>query len=376
MTPYRTGLNRTSKINFARNWRKDLESLIQGALRQRVFPGLELLVAAGDEVLLHEAWGRIEIAQDARELGTGTLWDLASVTKPVATAMALMVMLEKGLVSLEDKVAEFVPEFDAAEKQGITLRHLLTHTSGLPPLIDLFSEGLARAEALQRLLHAPLHHPTGTAMVYGDLNFLILAEVIRRVTGGALAEYCHRHVFHPLQMTRTAFEPLAQGWEIAIAPTQYCPYRKQLLRGVVHDENAWVMGGEGGNAGLFSTAADLHRFARMILHDGELEGVRVLSGAGIEAMARNHSPRKLPPRGLGWDLKGEGTGYMSCGELMPAGAIGHTGFTGTSIWIDRASGLCIVVLTNRVHISRDKNQQDMIRFRPRLHNLIVANAGL
>jgi CubicO group peptidase (beta-lactamase class C family) len=287
-----------------------------------------------------------------------------------------MVMLEKGQLALEDKVVDFVPEFDVPEKRGITLRHLLTHTSGLPPLIDLFSDGIPRAEAVQRLMHAPLQHPTGAAMVYGDVNFLILGEIIRRVTGGPIAEYCHRHIFHPLQMTRTAFEPLKQGWEIAIAPTAYCPYRKQLLRGQVHDENAWVMGGEGGNAGLFSTAADLHRFARMVLDGGELEGVRVLSAAGIEAMRRNHSPRKLPPRGLGWDLKGEGTGYMSCGELMPPGTIGHTGFTGTSLWMDPASGLTVITLSHRVHISREKNQQDMIRFRPRLHNLIVANAGV
>ena len=217
-------MNRTSKINFSRNWRKDLESLVQSALRQRIFPGLELLVALGDEPLLHETWGRIEIGPEAGELAPGTLFDLASLTKPVATAMALMVMLEKGQVSLEDKVVEFVPEFDAPEKAGITLRHLLTHTSGLPPLIDLISEGLTRAEALQRLMHVPQQHPTGTAMVYGDVNFLILAEVIRRIAGQSLGEYCHQNIFHPLQMTRTAFDPLAQGWELPIAPTQYFPH--------------------------------------------------------------------------------------------------------------------------------------------------------
>jgi CubicO group peptidase (beta-lactamase class C family) len=337
---------------------------------------MELLVALGDETLIHETWGKIEIAPAARPMPRNTLFDLASLTKPVATAMALMILLEKGLVSLEDKVVEFVPEFDAPEKEGIVLRHLLTHTSGLPPLIDLFSDGISRAEAIERLMHVPLQHPTGTAMVYGDVNFLILAEVIRRVTGQSLAEYCHRHVFHPLQMTRTAFNPLSKGWEVLIAPTQYCSYRKQLLRGIVHDENSFVLGGEGGNAGLFATAGDLHRFARMILHGGELEGVQVLSAPGVAAMIRNHSPRKLPPRGLGWDIKGEGSGYMSCGELMPVGAVGHTGFTGTSLWLDPKSGLAVIALSNRVHISREKNQQEMIRFRPRLHNLIVAAVGI
>jgi CubicO group peptidase (beta-lactamase class C family) len=364
------------KINFSRNWRRDLDALAEGALRQRVFPGLELLVARGDEAVLHETWGRIEIGQDAQDLVRGTLFDLASITKPVATASAVMVLLERGVVSLEDKVKDFVAEFDSEDKHGITLRHLLTHTSGLPPLIDLIGEGLSREEAVQKLLHVPPQHPTGTAMVYGDVNFLILGEVVRRVTGQSLAEFCHQNLFHPLQMAHTAFDPLSQGWELPIAPTQYCPYRKQLLRGVVHDENAHVLGGEGGNAGLFSTATDLHRFARMMLNGGELDGVRVLSGATVAAMTRNHNPRRLAPRGLGWDLKGEGPAYMSCGELLPPGTFGHTGFTGTSIWIEPASGLTVITLSNRVHISREKNQQDMIRFRPRLHNLIAAAMGM
>jgi CubicO group peptidase (beta-lactamase class C family) len=351
-----------------------LDSLVEGALRQRVFPGLELLVARRDEVMLHEAWGRIEIGPEAQPMAVGTLFDVASITKPVATASAVMVLLERAMVSLEDKVVEFVAEFDSEDKRGITLRHLLTHTSGLPPLIDLIGEGLTRAEAVQRIMHLPPQHPTGTAMVYGDVNFLILGEVVRRVSGQTLAEFCHQNLFHALQMGRTTFDPLAEGWEMPIAPTQYCPYRKQLLRGVVHDENAYVMGGEGGNAGLFSTAPDLHRFARMMLSGGELEGVRVLSESAVAAMTRNHNPRRLAPRGLGWDLKGEGSGYMSCGELVPPGTFGHTGFTGTSIWIDPNSGLIVITLSNRVHISREKNQQDMIRFRPRLHNLI-AGAG-
>lgn len=365
-------MNPTSRINFSRNWRRDLDALVEGALRQRVFPGLELLVAVGEKVTLHQTWGRIEIGPEAQSLALGTLFDLASITKPVATASAAMILAEQGKLSLEDKVADFIREFDGEDKRGITLRHLLTHTSGLPPLIDLIGEGLSRAEALQRILHVPLQHPTGSAMVYGDPNFLILAEVVRRVSGQSLPEFCHQNLFHPLRMTHTTFDPIAEGWEMPIAPTQYCPYRKQLLRGVVHDENAWLMGGEGGNAGLFSTAEDLHRFARMMLQGGELEGVRVLSPNSAAAMVRNHNSRRLAPRGLGWDLKVEGSGYMSCGELMPPGTFGHTGFTGTSIWIDPRSTLTVVTLSNRVHISREKNQQDMIRFRPRLHNLIAA----
>lgn len=345
---------------------------MEEAIRQRVFPGMELLVARGDETLLHEVWGELEIGPESPPLAKGTLYDVASITKPVATASSLMVLLEKGSLSLEDRVLEFLPEFDSPEKNGIKLRHLLTHTSGLPGWEDLYNHDGGQAEALHRLLNIPLQHPTGTAMIYSDPGFLVLGEILRRISGQSLEEFFYRNVALPLQMNRSAFNPLTKGWEITIAPTQYCPFRKQLLRGIVHDENAFAFGGDGGNAGLFSTAHDLHRFCRMILAKGELEGVRVLATRTVELMTANHNPRKLPPKGLGWDVAGEGFGYMSCGELMRPGSIGHAGFTGTSFWMEPRSGLMVILLSNRVHISREKNQPAMMRFRPRLHNLVLS----
>ena len=299
------------------------------------------------------------------------MFDIASMTKPM-TAACVMVLMEKGALSLEDKVWGFIPEFQHPDKNGITLRHLLTHTAGLPDRVDLYSDTDSRQEALDKLMRVPLQHPTGTAMIYSDLGFLLLGEIIRRVGDQSLGEFFHQTISHPLQMVHTAFNPLEIGWEIAIAPTQHCPFRQQLLRGVVHDENSYRFGGEGGNAGLFSTAEDIHRFCRMILGGGELEGVRILTPRTVEMMTANHNPRKLPPRGMGWDINGEGFGYMSCGELMRSGAIGHTGFTGTSCWMEPDSGLTVIVLSNRVHLAREKNQPEMMRFRPRLHNLIVS----
>jgi len=368
-------MGKITTINFSRNRRQELTELVEAAIRQRVFPGLELLVATHEEVLVHQAWGHIEIGPEAQALHTGTLFDIASITKPIATATCAMVLLEQGALSLEDKAADFLPEFETAEKSGITLRHLLTHTSGLPDWVNLYNDTGGRAEALHRLLNIALQHPTGTAMIYSDLGFLILAEILRRVSGRSLAELFHQHVSHPLQMNTTAFNPLEAGWEIDIAPTQYCPFRQQLLRGVVHDENCYMFGGEGGNAGLFATAPDLHRFSRMVLAGGDLDGVRILGPRTTQQMISNHNPRKLPPRGLGWDIKQEGFGYMSCGDLMRPGAFGHTGFTGTSLWIEPETGLVVIVLTNRVHIARDKNQPDMLRFRPRLHNMVVSLVG-
>jgi CubicO group peptidase (beta-lactamase class C family) len=359
-------------INFTRNRRQELSDLVEAALRRRLFPGMELLVARGDQVLLHEAWGHLEVGPDAQPMAPGTVFDIASLTKPVATATALLILLEKGTVGLEEKVVDYFPEFATPEKGGVTLRHLLTHTSGLPDWMDFYSTTRSQAEALQSLLHVSLQHPTGTVMLYSDLGYLILAELIRRVSEESLTEFFRRHIAHPLRLVHTGFNPLAGELGGPIAPTQYCPWRKQLLRGVVHDENAFAFGGEGGNAGLFSTATDLHRFARMILGQGELDGARLLASRTVERMISNHNPSRLAPRALGWDLKGEGSGYMSCGELMRPGCIGHTGFTGTSLWMEPETGLIVIALSNRVHMSRDKNQPDMIRFRPRLHNLVVS----
>ncbi|MCZ6534155.1 MAG: serine hydrolase [SAR324 cluster bacterium] len=365
-------MSSTTIVNFSRNRRQELQALVEAAIRQRIFPGMELLVAKGEEVLLHEVWGNIEAGPEAARLGRNTLFDIASMTKPIATAISMMVLIEKGTLALEDKVRDFIPEFEHLEKDGIALRHLLTHTSGLPDWADLFSNTESQQDALQKLLAIPLQYPTGTAIVYSDLGFLLLGEIIRRVSGQSLGEFFYQNVSHPLQMARTAFNPLLMGWDLPIAPTLYCTMRQQLLRGIVHDENCFRFGGEGGNAGLFSTAGDVHRFCRMILGEGELEGVRVLTARTVDMMTANHNPRKLAPRGMGWDMKGEGFGYMSCGELMAVGSIGHTGFTGTSFWIERKSGLTVILLTNRVNIARDKNQPDMMSFRPRLHNLVVS----
>jgi CubicO group peptidase (beta-lactamase class C family) len=365
----------TPIVNFSRNRRQELADLVESSLRSKLFPGMELLVAKGQDLLLHEAWGNLEVGPEAPAMTIGTVFDIASVTKPVATATLVMVLVEQGKLTLEDRVSSAFPEFETPEKRGITLRHLLTHTAGLPAWVDFYSNTKSAAEALQSLLHTPLQHPTGTAMLYSDLGFLILGELIRRVSGKSLREFFQRAVAHPLRLTQTAFKPLEEGVTGPFAPTQYCPWRKQLLRGVVHDENAFVFDGEGGNAGLFSTAADLWRFAQMMQGQGELDGVKVLSPRTVSRMIANYNPPRLPPRGLGWDIKGEGFGYMSCGELMQPGAIGHTGFTGTSVWMEPDTGFTVVLLTNRVHMARERNQPEMVRFRPRLHNLVVSMFG-
>ncbi len=361
------------KVNFARRWFQHLEELIHRHLESGGFPGIEILFASQGEVHLHQAWGHLELGKDAPTLQPNTLFDIASITKPVATATAIMLLLERGFLDLEDKVVEFIPEFDSEVYRQITLRHLLCHTSGLPAWANLYEGVTSKQEAWERLIAVSVDHGIQEKMIYSCLGFLILGEIIRRVTKQSLSEFTQRNIFKPLNMEATGFSPWKTQRILPIAPTQFCPFRKKLLRGVVHDENSYVFDEEGGNSGLFSTASDLFRFCQMIFHGGALEGEHILSPHSIHRMSQNHNPSHLPPRGLGWDIVADGFGYMSGGDLFPRGGIGHLGFTGTSLWLHPPTQTAIIVLTNRVHLSREQNLSQMRTFRPRLHNILMAS---
>lgn len=360
------------KVNFGRKWYQYLEDLIQEHLNQEVFPGVEILFAAHGEIRLHRAWGRLEVGQDAPTMNINTIFDIASLTKPIAVATSIMLMMEQGLLDLEEPAHEFLPEFKGGHRELITLKHLLCHTSGLPAWENLYEGAQSKDEVWNRLMQVELVNEVGREVVYSCLGYLILGEIIRRISKTQLSVYVKEAILSPLQMNSTQFSAWNTLKGQIIAPTQYCPYRQKLLRGVVHDENAYVFDEEGGNAGLFSTSIDLFRFSQMLFNGGELDGVRLLSTPSIQKMVENHTFYPNVPRGIGWDIKGKGTGYTSCGELMPYGCIGHTGFTGTSIWMDLPAQICIIVLSNRVHIAREKNIPAMKRFRPRLHNVLMS----
>ena len=361
------------KVDFIRTWYHYLEQLIQHQLREGVFPGIELLFAAHDEIYLHQTWGRLEIGENAPTLPPNTIFDIASMTKPIATATAIMILQERGFLNLNDPVAEFVPEFGTDEKSKVTLRHLLTHTAGLPAWANLYEDVADKREAWQRLISIPLDRLPDQQMVYSCLGFLILGEIVDRLTQQSLAQFSDAHIFKPLRMHSTCFKPLRIIEESTIAPTQFCPFRNKLLRGIVHDENCYIFNEEGGNSGLFSRALEIYRFCQMIFNEGELEGAHVLSPMSVRSMVRNHNPPNVEPRGLGWDLKSEYGGNASCGSLFPPGSIGHTGFTGTSFWLNIPSRTVVIVLTNRVHISRERKVVAMRRFRSRLHNILMAS---
>jgi uncharacterized protein YbbC (DUF1343 family)/CubicO group peptidase (beta-lactamase class C family) len=284
-----------------------------------------------------------------------TIFDLASLTKVVATTTAVLQLVEAGRLRLNDAVAAYVPGFERYGKSAITIRHLLTHVSGLRPDVDLHPwEGYDQAIALA-VEEVPTAAP-GERFVYSDINFFLLGHIVSRIAGTPLEEYVQREIFGPLRMTDTRFKPPASV-RGRVAPTERCAMAAAYpcntpqaphLRGVVHDPTARRMGGVAGHAGLFGTARDLSRFARMLLNGGQLDGVRILSPNTVARMSAPSTPAGMTSvRGLGWDID---TTYSSNrGELFPIGSFGHTGFTGTSIWIDQFSNSYVIFLSSRLH---------------------------
>ncbi len=275
-----------------------------------------------------------------------TVFDLASLTKVIVTTTAVMQLVERGKVRLNDPVAKYLPEFAQNGKEDITVRQLLTHYSGLQPDLDLKTPWEGKETAYRMAFAETPQDAPGSKFSYSDINFIVLGALVERVSGETLDAYAARHIFLPLKMTRTRYlPPLAKraGWIEKIAPTQY-DENEHMLRGVVHDPTARRMGGVAGHAGLFSTGDDLAKFAQALLNGGD----GILSALSVEKMTRPEQPPSAPVlRGFGWDI--DSPFSSNRGDLLPVGGFGHTGFTGTSMWIDPTTQTYIILLTNAVH---------------------------
>jgi uncharacterized protein YbbC (DUF1343 family)/CubicO group peptidase (beta-lactamase class C family) len=338
----------------AQNWTR-IDELVTAGIAAKAAPGAVVLVGRGGQTVYEKAFGIRSTIPTQEAMTLDTVFDLASLTKVVATTTAVMTLLEQGRVRLNDPVAAFVPGFERYGKGGITIGHLLTHVSGLRPDVDLHPWSGYDAAIALAIEEVPTAAP-GQQFVYSDINFFLLGDIVTRITGQSLDAYLRRTVFEPLGMRDTGYSP-AKALLPRIAPTERCAEQDAWpckrpdappLRGVVHDPTARRMGGVAGHAGLFSTARDLKRFAQMLLNGGELDGVRVLSAATV---ARMITPAQLPAnagtRGLGWDID---TSFSSNrGDLFPIGSYGHTGFTGTSLWIDPASKSYVIFLSSRLY---------------------------
>jgi uncharacterized protein YbbC (DUF1343 family) len=332
-----------------------IDRVVADAIADHKLPGAVVVVGRGDTVVMRKAYGDRAVVPTREAMTLDTIFDLASLTKVVATTPAVMMLVEQGRIRLTDPVASFIPEFGKYGKERITIRDLLTHTSGLRPDLDLGDPWTGYDTAIKLAAEETPTAPPGRRFVYSDINFELLAEVVARVSKQPFDLFVREHILAPLGMRETMFKPAASLLP-RIAPTEPCRPPGDacpgadgvMLRGVVHDPTSRRMGGVAGHAGLFSTAADLTIYCRMLLGSGAVGTTRVLSPLTV---ARMTSPASAPGdpnvRGLGWDL--DSSYSANRGELLPIGSFGHTGFTGTSIWIDPVTRVFVVFLSSRLH---------------------------
>lgn len=347
-----------------------IDALIEEHISSGAFPGAVVLIACSGMIVKHACYGSASETPDQRPMTPSTIFDLASLTKVVVTVPLALQLVERGLWRLDDPLVRFLPKFN---EPAITIRHLLTHTAGIPPWANLFYQGQDRERA-KTLLYTgrwPLIRPflpPGERVIYSDLGFILLGEAIAQLTGEPLDRLAQEWIFTPLGMKDTVFNPPVTLTG-RIAATENDPERGGILIGTVHDENAWAMNGVSGHAGLFSTAVDLAVYAQMFLNRGLYEGERVLISRSVESMTSLQTEGLNERRGLGWLLQGEET--SSAGDMLSEEAFGHTGFTGTSLWIDPRYELIVILLTNRVHPSRERGADEIQRIRALVNNLAV-----
>jgi CubicO group peptidase (beta-lactamase class C family) len=353
-----------------------LDRIIKEAVDRKDFPGAVLVVAHKGKTVYRKAFGVSQLVPEPRPLTPDMIFDLASVTKPVATATSIMLLVEGGDIRLWDRVLLYVPEFTTwYGEKGIAggearLYNLLTHTSGLPPYTDAkeaakrIGDPCTTADLVKLIAEIPKELPVGKEFVYSCLNYITLAHIVHQVSGKPLDEFAAENIFKPLGMTRTFYRPPADLIDQCV-PTEVVDGRP--LRGVVHDPLARLQGGVSGNAGLFSTADDLAVFAQMLLGRGEYNGVRVLSPLTVERMTEIYPQVGGSGRGLGWDID---TDYSTVrGDIFGLRSYGHSGYTGTSIWIDPETQTAVVLLTNRVH---PDDKGDIIALRSKVANVVAA----
>jgi len=339
-----------------------VDAVITQAIHDGNIPGAVLLVGHNGQVIYRKAYGNRALEPQREPMTLETIFDLASLTKVVATTTAVMKLVEQGNIRLNDPVAKYLPEFGQNGKEDITVRQLLTHYSGLGPDLDLKTIWEGKETAYRMAFGEAPEAPPGSRFSYSDVNFIVLGAMVERVSGETLDKYCERRIFAPLKMMHTRFTPPA-GLRPKIAPTQY-DENEHMLRGVVHDPTARRMGGVAGHAGLFSTADDLAKFSQALLNGGG----GVLSALSVEKMTRPEQPPSAPVlRGFGWDI--DSPFSSNRGDLLPVGSYGHTGFTGTSMWIDPTTQTYIILLTNAVH---PRGKENAIALRSKVATAVAA----
>lgn len=333
-----------------------LRTLLANGVRDSVFPGAIAVVGDRRGIITQVSVGRIDWAADAPAPDPNTIWDMASLTKVIGMTTAMMQLTEQGKVVLDAPVQRYLPEWTGKWKDRVTVRQLLTHSAGLPAFKQLWELTSTADSARMILMTTALDTLPGARMVYSDIGAILLGWIVERVSGQSLDAYLVEHVFGPLAMNDTRYLP-PKEWLPRTAPTERDPWRDRHLRGEVHDENAFFLEQPVAHAGLFGSANDLTRFARMLLNEGTLDGTRVVRAETVRDFTRVQNVL-LSNRALGWETP---TGGNSAGRIMKRPAYGHTGFTGTSIWIDPANDRFVILLTNRVNPTRENSRIGPVR---------------
>ena len=346
-----------------------VDAVVEHGVTAKAFPGAVLAIGRSGELAHLRAFGRFTYDTGAPEVKTDTLYDLASLTKVIVTTTLAMMLVDEGKLDLDARVSGFFPRFRGGAKDSVTVRQLLSHSGGLLWWAPLYKELKGKAAYLERIATMDLAYEPGTKAVYSDLGVILLGDIVERQAGSALGELARGRLLDPLGLKDTLYRPPAELVP-RIAPTENDPWRGRVLRGEVHDENAFALGGIAPHAGLFGTAPDLARFATMLLGKGRFEGRRFVSRATFELFTERAGVPEAS-RALGWDTAADESGrrsstpgepgYSAGGAMTSARSFGHTGFTGTSIWIDRERDLYVVLLTNRVHPTRENNKIRAVR---------------
>ncbi len=339
-----------------------LDSIMRAAIADRATPGGAVTIGRHGRLVVDRGWGQVDWATSAGAVTDSTLYDMASLTKVIATTTAAMLLEEDGKLDVDKPVASYLPELSGPDKATMTVRSLLQHSSGMRPNALLWRQWTTHPDYLRHINSAPLAYAAGERSEYSDWNMIVMQGVIERVSGRRLDSLLAERVFGPLGMRDTGFNP-PETVKWRIAPTETQDFRGGQVWGVVHDENAWKVGGIAGHAGLFSSARDLAVYAQMMLNGGEYKGVRVLRPETIARWTARQ--QKFGSRALGWDTPSP---RSSAGRYFSPRSFGHTGFTGTSIWVDPERQLFVVLLTNRVNPTRNNQKIGPLR-------RVVANAA-
>lgn len=359
-------------VRFDEGKLEQVLELLKGAADKGMFPGA--CAAVGSSEGLHKTFccGSSSLLPEVRPLTADTLYDLASLTKVVATTMLFMVFEQKGLLSVFDRVRDHLGMFSGEDKDDTLLLHLLTHTSGLPPYLQLYRLCHSSEQVAEYICSTPLACKPGSKVIYSDLGFILLGKVLEIAGGARLDELCAKYVFKPLGMLSTGYRPKGGN----IAATEIDEDTGLPLCGVCHDSNARFMDGISGHAGAFSNIYDLAVMARMLINGGRHEGGTFISPAAFRAMTTSYTAGLDEDRGIGWCIRGSKweklpSWSVSGGDFMSPSAFGHTGFTGTSMWVDIENDVFVVLLTNRVHPTRENTS--MLGFRRLFHNAVLGS---